>query len=88
MEEIYELTVGDGLELAAVPPPFSLKVDGLAAAVSFEKTPKGVRVRRTLSREVGAVAKLDYAALRDAVEGFRRGRREVLVFTPKRLAEK
>lgn len=84
IEEIFELAVDDGLELTSVPPPLSLELEGLSAEVSFEKTPRGVRVKRKLAHDVGAVSKHDYAALREAVEGFRRGRREVLVFAPKK----
>ncbi len=86
IEEIYELTVPQNLELTDVPRPSSIKLEGFSAQVSFEKTEKGVRVRRKLTQEVGVISKFDYPALRDAVETFRRGRREVLVFTPKRVA--
>lgn len=85
-EEVFELKVPDGLELADVPRPLSLKLDGFLAEVTFEKTAGGVRVRRKIAQEVGVMRKVDYPELRDAVEAFRRGRREVLVFAPKRLA--
>ena len=52
----------------------------------WRRTVKGVRVKRRLVHDVGVVSKLDYPALRDAVEAFRRGRREVLVFAPKKVA--
>ena len=85
-EEVFELKVPDGLELVDVPRPVSVKLDGLVVEVSFEKTATGARLRRKISQDVGVMKKTDYAALRDAVEAFRRGRREVLVFAPKRLA--
>lgn len=84
LDETWELTVPAGLELVDVPKPRAVTVDGFSAEVSFEKTPKGARVRRKASRDIGVVSKADYPALRDAVEAFRRARREVLVFAPKK----
>lgn len=82
-EEIFELTVPAGLELVEVPAPLAVQLEGFRAEVSFEKTPQGVRVRRRVTNDLGVISKFDYPALRAAVEGFRRGRREVLVFAPR-----
>jgi hypothetical protein len=84
VEEVFDLTVPAGLELVDVPAPQKVTLDGVLSEVSFEKTPKGVRVRRKGTHDVGVVSKVEYPALRDAVERFRRGRREVLVFAPKK----
>ncbi len=83
IEEVFELIVPANLELVDVPRALSVKLGGFETGVSYEKMPRGVRVKRKVSHEVGVVAKSDYPALRDAVESFRRGRREVLVFAPK-----
>jgi methyl coenzyme M reductase subunit C-like uncharacterized protein (methanogenesis marker protein 7) len=72
--------------LVDLPHPVALKLDGVRVEVTFEKTAQGVRARRKITQDVGVTKKADYPALRDAVEAFRRGRREVLVFAPKRLA--
>ena len=85
VEEVYELRVPAGLELVEVPKSLSVKLEGLEVEVNYKKTPRGVEVRRKIAHGVGAVAKADYAALREAVETFRRGRREVLVFAPKKV---
>ncbi|MDP2273152.1 MAG: DUF3857 domain-containing protein [Archangium sp.] len=83
VEEIYELTVPEGLELVEVPQPLSVKLDGLEVEVNYKKTPRGVELRRKIAHGVGALGKAGYPELREAVETFRRGRREVLVFAPK-----
>lgn len=84
VEELYALTVPAGLELVEVPKPLSVQLEGLQVEVSYSKTPRGVELKRKLSHGVGAFPKTDYAALRAAVETFRRARREVLVFEPKK----
>jgi hypothetical protein len=84
LDEVWELTVPAGLELVDVPKPLTFAVQGFSGEVSFEKTAQGARVRRKATRDVGVVPKADYPALREAVEGFRRGRREVLVFAPRK----
>ena len=78
VEERYELEVPAGLELAEVPKPVSLRLNGLSVEVKFEKTTAGVLAVRTLKNDVTAIAKEDYTRLRDAIEAFRRGRRQVL----------
>ncbi len=85
VQEIYELTVPEGLELVEVPKPLFVKLDGLEVEVNYKKTPRGVELRRKISHGVGALAKAGYPQLREAVETFRRGRRELLVFAPKAL---
>ena len=84
VEERYELKVPGDLELAEVPKPVSLRLNGLWVEVKFEKTPDGVLAVRTLKNDVTAIAKEDYTRLRDAIEAFRRARRQVLVFAPKK----
>lgn len=83
VEESFELTVPVGLELVEAPRPLAVKLEGLEVEVSYKKTPRGVLMRRKIAHGVGALTKADYPALREAVETFRRGRREVLVFAPK-----
>lgn len=83
LEEVADITVPEGLQLVEVPPPARHRVDGLAVEVTFERTPTGARVKRSLSLEVCAVPRDEYPKLRALVEAFRRGRREVLVFAPK-----
>jgi hypothetical protein len=65
-----------------VPAPLSVKLAGFEVEVTYTKTPRGVALRRRISHGVGVLAKTEYPALREAVETFRRGRREVLVFAP------
>jgi hypothetical protein len=84
IEETYELKVPAGLELVEVPKPVTVSLEGFSAEVKFEKTATGVRVVRKTNQDVGVIAKSDYPALRNAIEAFRRGRREVLVFAPRK----
>ena len=83
IEEVFELTVPEGLELVEVPRPLSVQLEGLQVEVTYKKTPRGVELKRKLAHGVGAFSKRDYPEVRGAVEAFRRGRREVLVFAPR-----
>lgn len=85
-DEVVELAAPEGFELVDAPRPLEVKLDELSVLVTVEKTPKGARLRRTLQHGVGIVEKAGYPAMREAIETFRRGRRQVLVFAPKRVA--
>ena len=84
--EVVELSVPDSLELVDVPRPVTLKLENLSIEVKVEKTPRGARLERTATRLVGVVSRRDYDAVRAAIETFRRGRRQVLVFAPRGVA--
>jgi Domain of Unknown Function with PDB structure (DUF3857) len=84
IDETVELTVPEGLELTEAPKPVSIKLSELSVDVTVEKTPKGAKLHRVIKRGVGVVSRNDYAELRQAIEAFRRGRRQVLVFAPRK----